>query len=600
MIREYLKLKRYLRIPFGRLYAGILFAWLCSLTNGISLGMIVPLVDRVFQHSPIVLQKRLPGPLQHLLESLLGKINAMDPIFLLKIVITLIVLLMVVKGATFYLQNYFLHYFSKRIIADLRNALYEKTLSLSLDYFHRNRAGEMMSRITYDINLLDESLSVGFPTFLFKFFETLIYLTIIFFLIWKLSLISIFIFPLLMLPLWNLGKKVRKLTKKNQETVGAMTNIIHEGIYAQPIIKAFNREKYEVERFAQKSESIFKILMSTIKRMAIVSPFTELTATFGGALIIVYGARHVMAGSISTGIFMLFLFALFSLLSPLKSLGNSSVSLQQGFTVLPRIFAVLDEDASVPDKGNEKLCEIKETIEFRNLSFSYGKKEILKNINLTVQAGEKIGIVGSTGTGKTTLTNLLLRFYDPTSGMILIDGTNIQHYTLASLRELFGLVTQEPILFRDTVRNNISYGKHNASFEEIVHAAQRANVHTQILNLQDGYDTIIGERGTTLSGGQKQMLTIARAILKNPPVLILDEATASLDSASEQLVQEALSNAMSGRTAFIIAHRLTTLQIVDRIIVIEKGVITESGSHAELLQLNRAYRKFWDLQTAQS
>ncbi|PIX77445.1 MAG: hypothetical protein COZ37_02650 [bacterium (Candidatus Ratteibacteria) CG_4_10_14_3_um_filter_41_18] len=371
---------------------------------------------------------------------------------------------------------------------------------------------------------------------------------------------------------------------------------MQEKIGSIQIVKAFTAEEREKAIFSQENEKFFRLMLKQIKRISLLSPITEFLGAGGGAFLIYFGGKEVLSGRLSTGVFLLFLVALFSIISPIKGIATANAQIQAGASALPRIFEILEEKNEVVEKAMAKELPGLKEIEFSRLSFGYQKKEILKDINLKLKAGEAIGIVGSSGVGKTTLINLLLRFYDPTDGAILINGEDIKNFKLKSLREKIGLVTQEPILFNDTIRNNIAYGKPEAIEEEIKKAAKIANIHTFIETLEKGYETIIGERGARLSGGEKQRIAIARAILKNPPILVLDEATSNLDSESEKLVQEALSRIMKERTSLVIAHRLSTIRNVDLIIVLKDGRIEEQGTHQELINKKGLYYHFYQLQ----
>jgi len=375
-----------------------------------------------------------------------------------------------------------------------------------------------------------------------------------------------------------------------------LTTILQEKIGSIQIVKAFTAEEREKAIFSQENEKFFRLMLKQIKRISLLSPITEFLGAGGGAFLIYFGGKEVLSGRLSTGVFLLFLVALFSIISPIKGIATANAQIQAGASALPRIFEILEEKNEVVEKAMAKELPGLKEIEFSRLSFGYQKKEILKDINLKLKAGEAIGIVGSSGVGKTTLINLLLRFYDPTDGAILINGEDIKNFKLKSLREKIGLVTQEPILFNDTIRNNIAYGKPEAIEEEIKKAAKIANIHTFIETLEKGYETIIGERGARLSGGEKQRIAIARAILKNPPILVLDEATSNLDSESEKLVQEALSRIMKERTSLVIAHRLSTIRNVDLIVVLKDGRIEEQGTHQELINKKGLYYHFYQLQ----
>ena len=596
-MKEYLKLRKWVKLHLSYFYLGLFFMVLFTIFNAISLTAICPLIDRVFSKKEIILQKNLPPFLLTKAERLIKLLNSLSPIVILKWLLLIIVLIILLKGVSGFCQVYFMRHFGQRTITDLRNRIYGHLQILSLDFFHKGRLGELMARITYDVGLLEVAISEAIPNLIFKFLTVIFYLFILFFISWKLALFSLFILPMLSFPILRIGKHLRKITLLLQEKMADITSILQEKIGSIQIIKAFTNEERERKNFNRESERFFRLMLRQIKKVAILPPLTEFVGAGSGALLIYFGGKEVLAGRLSTGVFLLFLVALFSIISPIKGIASANARIQAGNSVLPRIFKILQEKNEVDEKENAKgLSGIREKIEFSHLSFSYRQKNILKDINLKIKAGETLGIVGGSGVGKTTLINLLLRFYDPTEGAILIDEEDIKNFKLKSLREKIGLVTQEPILFNDTIRNNIAYGKPEATGEEIKEAAKVANIHHFIEGLENGYGTVIGERGATLSGGEKQRIAIARAILKDPPILILDEATSNLDSASEKLVQEALNRIMEKRTSFVIAHRLSTIRNADLIVVLQDGRIAEQGTHGELITRKGLYYHFCQLQ----
>ena len=596
-MKEYLKLRKWVKLHLSYFYLGLFFMVLSTIFNAISLTAICPLIDRVFSKKEIILQKNLPPFLLTKAERLIKLLNSLSPIVILKWLLLIIVLIILLKGVSGFFQVYFMRHFGQRTITDLRNRIYGHLQILSLDFFHKGRLGELMARITYDVGLLEVAISEAIPNLIFKFLTVIFYLFILFFISWKLALFSLFILPMLSFPILRIGKHLRKITLLLQEKMADITSILQEKIGSIQIIKAFTNEERERKNFNRESERFFRLMLRQIKKVAILPPLTEFVGAGSGALLIYFGGKEVLAGRLTTGVFLLFLVALFSIISPIKGIASANARIQAGNSVLPRIFKILQEKNEVDEKENAKgLSGIREKIEFSHLSFSYQQKNILKDINLKIKAGETLGIVGGSGVGKTTLINLLLRFYDPTEGAILIDEEDIKNFKLKSLREKIGLVTQEPILFNDTIRNNIAYGKPEATGEEIKEAAKVANIHHFIEGLENGYGTVIGERGATLSGGEKQRIAIARAILKDPPILILDEATSNLDSASEKLVQEALNRIMEKRTSFVIAHRLSTIRNADLIVVLQDGRIAEQGTHGELITRKGLYYHFCQLQ----
>ena len=574
---------------------GIIFMLVSAVLNGMSLSSIVPLLDIIIAGKKIMLPENLPVFVSARLENLVYLINSVAPVLLLKYIIIFIITVIFLKGLFFYLNNYYFHLFGNRILTDVRNKIYSKITSFSMDFFSYGQSGDITSKIIYDVNMLMRAFVTNFPALIFQSALVIVYFAIIFTIDWKMSLASLLIFPPLLLPLVNVGRKLRKLGRNVQEAYGKIGNLIHEGIYGQQIIKAYNQEEKIIKKFADENENIFRTVMSATKRILMISPFTEVVAVIGASGIIYYGASKVIEGYLSSGFLFFFFVALFSIISPIKGVANAYANLKQESSALARIFAMLDKKTSVKDTGTEVFEGIKGHIELRNISFSYGDKSILRDINLTVKKGEKLGIVGHTGAGKTTLIGLILRLYEPVSGEIFIDGQEIKSFTLKSVREKTGLVTQEPILFYDTIKKNISFSD-NPDAGKLERALQISGLKGFVEKLPAGCETMVGERGATLSGGQKQLLSIARAIYKDPDILILDEATASLDSSSEKLLKKAMDKIMEGRTVFIIAHRLSTLKDADRIIFLRDGKIEEEGNHEELFKKQGAYFQLWQLQ----
>ncbi|HNS32022.1 MAG TPA: ABC transporter ATP-binding protein [bacterium] len=595
MIKEFLNVRKYVGMKWQYFAAGMVFMVLSAVLNGISLSSIVPMLDIIIAGRKIMLPSKLPVFVYSRLEPLISVLNSIAPVVMLKYLIVFVIVMIFLKGLFFYLNNYYFHFFGNRILTDLRNRIYSKITYLSMDFFSHGQSGNITSHIIYDVNLLMRSFVVNIPALIFQSTLAIVYFFIIFMIDWKMSLFSLLIFPPLLLPVINIGKKLRKLGKKVQEKYGVIGNLIHEGIYGQQIIKAYNREKSIIEEFESENENIFRTVMSSSMRILLISPFTEIVAVVGASGIIYYGASKVIEGSISSGFLFLFFIALFSIISPIKDVAKAYANLKHESSALHRIFGILDKESSVKDEGKEVFPGLKEKIEFKEVSFAYGKKEIFSNINLSVRKGEKLGIVGYTGAGKTTLAGLLLRFYDPVSGQILIDGKDIREFTLESLRGKTGFVTQEPIIFCDTIEKNITLSE-KTDPQRLENALNISGLKKLVEALPEGCLTTAGERGTTLSGGQKQLLSIARAVYRNPEILILDEATASLDSNSETLLQQALGNIIEGRTVFIIAHRLSTLRNTDRIIVLMNGRISEMGTHQQLFDMRGDYYKLWQLQ----
>lgn len=513
---------------------------------------------------------------------------------------TIVVLIYLVKGLCSYGQMVIMNYIGLRTVADLRNQLYRKIQNQPLSFFSRNPTGVLMSRITNDVGYIQNTVSEAI-TSLFKDTFTLIGLIfVIFYRNWKLAIIAMFVFPLVVYPIAQFGRRMRNIALRSQMTMGSLNTLLHETFTGTRIVKAFGMEEYENRRFAEENERLFKLNIKTVSIHAASSPFMEFLGGIGIAVIVAYGGYEVIKGGATPGTFFSFLTALIMLYEPVKRLTNVNNTIQQGIAGAQRVFDVLDAEEEIKDKPDAmEMKELKEGIEFRNVTFAYDSQPVLKNINLFIKVSEIVAFVGMSGGGKTTLVNLIPRFYDVTEGQILIDGRDIRDYKLASLRKNIGIVTQETILFNDTVRNNIAYGDMTKTDEQIIEAAKAAYAHDFIMELPEGYNTIIGEKGARLSGGERQRIAIARALLKNPPILILDEATSSLDTEAEIEVQKALDNLMKGKTTLLVAHRLSTVRNADRIVVMVDGEIAEEGTHDELLAKKGEYYKLYNLQFAE-
>ena len=528
---------------------------------------------------------------------------ALDEIFLnrnadmLKYIPIAIVLIYLIKGSCSYGQTVLMNFIGQRVVTDLRNDLYNHIQRQSLSFFTKNPTGILMSRITNDVNLIQGAVSEA-VTSIFKDSFTLIGLIfVIFYRDWQLAMIATVVFPLTIYPIARFGKKMRKVATGTQVTMGSLTSLLQETISGTRIVKAFGMEDYEGKRFAKENEDLFKLFMKAVSIRAISSPFMEFLGGLGIAVIIFYGGYQVIQGVSTPGTFFSFLTALILLYEPVKRLTNVNNTIQQGIAAAIRVFGVMDMTPEIKNRENAtELPQISDKIEIRNVTFRYDDEPVLKNINLNVKSGEVVAFVGMSGGGKTTLVNLIPRFYDVTEGEILIDGHDIRDVTIESLREQTGIVTQQTILFNDTVRNNIAYGDIKRSDEDIINAAKAANAYQFIKNLPEGFETVIGEQGARLSGGERQRLSIARALLKDAPILILDEATSSLDTEAEIEVQGALENLMKGRTTLVIAHRLSTINSADRIIVLVSGKIVEEGTHDSLLMKKGEYFKLYNMQ----
>lgn len=565
--------KRLLRLakPY---YVRFTIAMICMIIAGglqSSLAVLVkPVLDDIFL-------KRNPAALKWVPLAVIG-------IFLL-------------KGICNYGQTILMSFIGLRIVTNLRNKLYEQIQKQSLAFFTQHPTGILMSRITNDVVSIQGASSEA-VTSLIKDTVTLISLIgIIFYTDWKLAIIAVIVFPLTIYPISRIGKKMRQVATKTQITMGTLSSLLQETIAGTRIVKAFGMEKYENERFAAENERLFKLNMKAVSVNAISHPLMEFLGGLGIAAVIFYGGYNVVQGNSTPGTFFSFLAALLMLYEPVKRLVNVNNTIQQGIAGADRVFSIIDRVPDIDDKpGARMLPPITRSIDVENITFCYEKTAVLKNITLSIKAGEVVAFVGMSGGGKTSLVNLIPRFYDVSAGRILIDGNDIRDVTMQSLRSQIAIVTQQTILFNDTVKNNIAYGDIDRTENDIINAARAANAHDFIMKLPNQYDTNIGELGTKLSGGEKQRISIARALLKDAPILILDEATSSLDTEAEIEVQEALDNLMRGRTTLVIAHRLSTIRNADRIVALVNGEIIEEGSHETLLAKQGEYFRLYNLQ----
>ncbi len=528
--------------------------------------------------------------------------NVIDDIFVKKNVAMLhliplgVILLFFVNGLFYYLQAYFMGYVGQRVITNIRNLIFANLQKQPLSFFDKTPTGQSISRIMNDVTLIQSTVSDSVTAILIDLFSIIGLIGVVFYRDWKLATISFIVLPFAIYPMVSFGKKLRKVGINTQKSVARLTSFLHETITGQRIVKAFSMETYENARFEEENEEMFRIIMKRTKIRALSHPVMEIIGGIAIAVVIWYGGSQVISGRSTPGTFFSFLAALFFLYEPIKRLNKENHNVQQGLAASQRVFEIIDRKPEIEDKPDAaELEEIHGVIELKNVSFKYDEKVVLNNIDLKINKNEVVALVGESGVGKTTLANLIPRFYDITEGCLEIDGIDVRNVTLTSLRRNIALVTQDVILFNDSIRNNIAYGV-TPDQERLVRAASMAFAHEFIVKFAKGYDTMVGEKGVRLSGGQKQRIAIARALYKNAPILILDEATSSLDAISEIEVQRALENLMKGRTTIIIAHRLSTIMNANRIVVLEKGMIAQVGTHSSLIETDGPYKRLYELQ----
>ena len=594
-MRTYLRLIRFIQPHLGVFGVAVLCMVGSTLLNGIQTGSLIPLADRIVSNRPIPTPDWLPA----WLSALAAWLNTISPATLLTVFAVIIPFLFLFKGIFEFLQTFYMNDAAQRVIRDLRQKMFDKFMGLSLDYHHRNPTGATMSRVLYDSGVVQNSITEGLTDLVYQTFQIALYLGIVFAIHWKLALVTFAVIPPLAWVMVRIGKILKKLATQAQHAMGQLNSTILESVTGIQIVQAFLMEQQARQKFASTNERFYRINRKIQKRMNFLTPITDTVGAVGGAVVFWYGGQAVLAQELTLGTFTAFFFSMMSLIRPFKRLARLHSTNQQAIAAAVRIFEVLDTEPIIQDAPKAKtLAPLTQEIAFDRVSFQYDGQPVLRGVSLAIRHGEIVALVGPSGGGKTTLANLLPRFYDPTAGRVTIDGVDIRHVTLSSLRGQIGIVTQDTVLFNDTVRANLSVGNPAASLMEIVEAAKAANAHSFISRLPKGYDTAIGQRGDLLSGGERQRLAIARALLKNPPLLILDEATSHLDAESEHLITEALERLCQARTVLLIAHRLSTVRLAHRIVVIQEGRIVEQGSHEELVKASALYRRFCDLQFA--
>jgi ATP-binding cassette, subfamily B, bacterial MsbA len=602
-MRQLTRLLAYLR-PYAPHFIGsVLLMAVVGAMESFRILLMGPIIDRVLNpKSPgrsLMLLPNLPGT-HHVvyLQDFVPQ-HFRNP---LTVVAVALVGTALIKGVCDYIGTYLVNHAGFGLITDLRNRLYDTILQRSTSFFSRHSTGMLVSTVVNDVEKVQVTLTIALAEFLQQLFTLVFLIGAVIVLGHKLAWVLLIFVPFVIVSAGKIGRRVRSTTRKGQDKLADIQNILHESIAGNRIVKAFGMERWESSRFHSAARKLFRANLKSVAVQAVSSPLMDIVGVLAIALLLWVGRNQINNGAMTPGVFIAFIIAVFRLYDPVRKMAFFNNSFQQALGASQEIFRFIDEEDDIKERPDAiALPAFRERVRFENVCFSYNgangpETEILHNVNLETRAGEVVAIVGSSGAGKTTLVNLIPRFFDVTSGAIKIDGHDIRDVTLASLRAQIGVVTQETILFNDTVRNNVAYGQPHVTEEAVIEAAKAALAHDFILRLPEGYETMIGERGLRLSGGERQRIAIARALLKNAPILILDEATSSLDTESEALVQGALQNLISGRTVFVIAHRLTTVRHADRIVVLEGGRIADSGTHEDLLTRLGTYRKLYELQ----
>lgn len=615
-MKTYFRVLSFVKPYWLPLVISIVFTILFALFNGLSIYLSIPMLDALFQESSNIIQQTTPqtvtgskgffvdffnnltNSFQNLLNQFIFTGSKLDALLNLCIVLLLVFFLKNIFG---YFQSYFLANVEQGVMRDIRNKAYEHLHQLPMSYFKNERIGNLISRLTNDVNVVLTSISLTFFNLIREPLTIIVFLGIAVSISWQLTLLAILILPFAMIVISTIGLKLRKQSRLIQEKMADITSVIQETTSGVKVVKAFGMEDFENKKFQDETNRFRKLMLKITRIRNLSSPITEFLSVAIGVSIIYYGGSLVLVqNQLKASEFLGFILAIFQLMRPIKELSAVNNRIQESSAAGDRIFEIIDTEPNIKSIVHPiHIDHFNYSIRFEDVSFHYDDSDelILQDINFEIYKGEIIALVGPSGSGKTTLVDLIPRFYDPTSGTIFIDNIDIKKIDIKNLRKLMGIVTQETILFNGTVKSNIAYGLDDCPLEKVIEAAKIANAHNFIMELPNGYDTMIGERGLKISGGQRQRLSIARALLKNPEILIFDEATSALDSESEILVQEALERLMENRTTFVIAHRLSTIRNATRIFVIEEGRIVQSGSHQDLIKEDYGlYKKLYELQ----
>ena len=604
-MKIYLRILQYAPAAGSQFFKFSLYALLAAVFSATYLGLLMPMLDILFQQN---VDKIVPEPAQldwsadyfrnWFSYHFTNMAQTYGPVNTLLYVCLTIVAFVFLSNVFRYMERMVASRVKVDIVKNMRVDIFRNVSQLHIGFFNDQRKGDLISRFTNDVGEVENTVINGFKA-IKEPITLIIYITMLFLISVKLTLFTLIVLPVTGSVISIIIKQLKRKAAQSQQTMGRIVNILDEAFSGMRVISAFNARNFLFRKIEGETSYHRKVNLSIARRNELASPLSEFLGVIVVAFILFYGGQSVMSGEdgLTPSAFLTFLTFYASMLQPAKNFSNGITSLQKGVVSAERIFVIIDTKSAIQNKpGAVPLKEFKEAIEFRDVSFAYDREDVLKRINLKIEKGKTVALVGPSGGGKSTLADLVPRFYDPTEGSVLLDGVPLSDYEIESLRKQMGVVTQEAILFNDTILNNIAFGMDNINEEDVIHAAKIAHAHEFIVQMEDGYQTTIGERGSKLSGGQRQRLSIARAVLKNPPILILDEATSALDSESERLVQDALDTLMQNRTSIIIAHRLSTIQHADEIVVIQQGQILERGQHDALIESKGLYKKFIDVQ----